>query len=420
MHGILDANNFFVSCERVFDPSLENKPVIVLSNNDKCVVARSNEAKAIGIKMCDPVSRLKYQIQNYNIILRSSNYALYHDMSSRMISIAASFVQDLKVESIDEAFLDFNGYDYFDLREYGLKIVKSVTKGTGLPVSLGIAPTRTLAKVAVRFAKKHAGYKGVCVIDSDEKRIKALKLTPIEDVWGIGREYTKLLSQCNIKTAYDFIQLPVGWVRQKMTVIGEKTLKELTGIPCLEGGFTPVSKKSISTSRTFGQTIYELDALKESVSNYASICAEELRSQKSCTVSLVVYLLYRNYRENELYYRSSFITLPVPSSSTIEIVKYALVALKKAYKRGSEYLKAGVILTEVIPDNAIQANLYDKVDRNKHSRLMSIVDKYNDGFMRNELKLAVQMGNSDWVMKQDLRSPCYTTRLSDIPHFKAK
>ena len=169
MHGILDANVFFVSCERVFNPSLENKPVIVLSNNDKCVVARSNEAKAIGIKMCDPVSRLGHLIQKYDVVKFSSNYALYNDMSNRMISIAASYVQDIKVESIDEAFLDFNGFNFFNLQEYGTKIVKAVTKGTGLPVSLGVAQTRTLSKVAVRFAKKHTGYKGVCIIDSEKK-----------------------------------------------------------------------------------------------------------------------------------------------------------------------------------------------------------------------------------------------------------
>lgn len=420
MHGILDANNFFVSCERVFNPSLENKPVIVLSNNDKCVVARSNEAKAIGIKMCDPVSRLGHLIQKYDVVKFSSNYALYNDMSNRMISIAASYVQDIKVESIDEAFLDFNGFNFFNLQEYGTKIVKAVTKGTGLPVSLGVAQTRTLSKVAVRFAKKHTGYKGVCIIDSEKKRIKALQLTPIEEVWGIGNEYANLLSQYKIKTAYDFTQLPVGWVRQKMTIAGEKTQKELIGIPCLEGGFTPQRKKSISTSRTFGQRLSELNSLKEAVSNYAAICAEMLRSQKSCAVSLVVYLLYSNYQESNLYYSSKFITFPVPTNSTIEITKYSLTALIHAYKKGYEYIKAGVILTEIIPDNAIQGNIYDTIDRDKHSKLMAVVDRYNDGFCRSNLKLAIQIGKNNWAMRQELRSPCYTTKLSDILCFKAK
>lgn len=420
MFGLVDCNNFYASCERVFNPYWNNRPVIVLSNNDGCVIARSNEAKKLGIEMGVPAYQVKTEIKQHGIGVFSSNYSLYGDMSNRVMSTLSSFVENMEVYSIDESFLDFSGFERFDLKEYGEKIVKATTKGTGIPVSLGIAPTKTLSKVANKFAKKFPAYKGTCIIDSEEKRIKALQLTEISDVWGIGRRRARLLSKYNVKTAFDFTQLPVGWVRQKMTVTGEQLWKELNGISCIDMEFVPPAKKTICTSRAFGQTITDLEELKESVSTYAAICAEKLRKQKSCALSLMVFIHTNNFREDQpQYLQNSVIEFPVATNSTIEIVKYALIALKRIYKKGYQFKKAGVTITEIIPDTAIQTNIFDNVDREKHARLMSVVDQLNDGFKKNNLKLAVQEGSRRWRLKQEKLSPCYTTRISDVLHFKA-
>lgn len=421
MYGLVDCNNFYASCERVFNPFWNDKPVVVLSNNDGCVIARSNEAKLLGIKMGIPAYQIKTEIEQYGIGVFSSNYSLYGDMSNRVMSILSSFVENMEVYSIDEAFLDFSGFGHYNLKEYGEKIVQTTTKGTGIPVSLGIAPTKTLAKVANKFAKKFPGYKNVCIIDSEHKRVKALQSTDIKDVWGIGRRHAKLLSGYNIKTAYDFTQLPMTWVRQKMTVVGERMWKELNGIPCIEMEYAPPSKKTICTSRAFGQTLTDLEGLKESVSTYAAICAEKLRKQKSCALSLMVFIHTNNFREDlPQYYQNSIVKFPVATNSTMEIVKYALMALKHIYRKGYQFKKAGVIITEIIPDSAIQTSLFDPLDREKHSRLMTVVDQLNDGFKRNNLRLAIQEGDRKWRLKQERLSPCYTTRISDVLHFKAK
>lgn len=421
MYGLADCNNFYASCERVFDPYWNDKPVVVLSNNDGCVIARSNEVKKLGIKMGIPAYQIKTEIEQYGIGVFSSNYSLYGDMSSRVMSILSSFVENLEVYSIDEAFLDFSGFERYDLNDYGKKIVETTTKGTGIPISLGIAPTKTLAKVANKFAKKFPAYNSVCIIDSDEKRIKALQYTAIKDVWGVGRQHTKLLSGYNVKTAYDFTQLPMAWVRQKMTVNGERIWKELNGISCIEMEYAPTAKKTICTSRAFGQIITDLEELKESVSTYAAICAEKLRKQKSCALSLMVFIHTNNFREDlPQYFQNSVVKFPVATNSTMEIVKYALTALKHIYRKGYQFKKAGVIITEIIPDSAIQTNLFDLVDREKHSRLMTVVDQLNDGFKKNNLRLAIQEGSRKWRLKQEKLSPCYTTRISDILLFKTK
>lgn len=420
MFGLVDCNNFYASCERVFNPYWNNRPVIVLSNNDGCVIARSNEAKKLGIEMGVPAYQVKTEIKQHGIGVFSSNYSLYGDMSNRVMSTLSSFVENMEVYSIDESFLDFSGFERFDLKEYGEKIVKTTTKGTGIPVSLGIAPTKTLSKVANKFAKKFPAYKGTCIIDSEEKRIKALQLTEISDVWGIGRRRARLLSKYNVKTAFDFTQLPVGWVRQRMTVTGEQLWKELNGISCIDMEFAPPAKKTICTSRAFGQTIADLEGLKESVSTYAAICAEKLRKQKSCALSLMVFIHTNNFREDlPQYLQNCVIEFPVATNSTLEIVKYALIALKRIYKKGYQFKKAGVTITEIIPDAAIQTNIFDNVDREKHARLMSVVDQLNDGFKKNNLRLAVQEGSRRWRLKQEKLSPCYTTRISDVLHFKA-
>ena len=409
MFALVDCNNFYASCERAFNPYWNGRPVVVLSNNDGCVIARSNEAKKIGIKMGIPAYQIRTEIEQYNIGVFSSNYTLYGDMSNRVMSMLSSYSPNVEVYSIDECFLDFSGFSLYDPKIYGEEIVRSVTKGTGIPVSMGIATTKTLAKVANKFAKKYKGYKGVCIIDTEEKRIKALNRTEISDVWGIGHRHAKRLEKYGIRNAYDFSQMPKNWVRQQMTVVGERTWKELIA----------PAKKQICTSRAFGQTIADIEGLKEAVSSFASICAGKLRKQKSCAQSLMVFIHTNNFREDlPQYFKNCVIKLPVPTNSTPEIVHYAIAALQNIYRKGYYFKKAGVILMDIVPDNAIQQNIFDAVDREKHKKLMEVVDRLNSGYSRNNLSLAVQGGRRKWKLKQELLSPCYTTKLNDIIKIK--
>lgn len=415
MFGLLDCNNFYASCERVFKPNLVGKPIIVLSNNDGCVIARSNEVKKLGIKMGIPAYQIKDEIQRYEISVFSSNYTLYGDMSNRVMTILSSFVEEMEIYSIDEAFLSFNGFETTDLPEYGRRIVATVTKGTGIPVSLGIAPTKTLAKVSNKFAKKFPAYRGVCMIDSEEKRVKALQLIEIGDVWGIGHRQAVKLQKQGVKTAYDFTRLPVAWVRKNMTVTGERTWKELQGTSCIDMELISPEKKQICTSRAFGHSITDLESLNEAVATYAGLCAEKLRRQKSCAVSLMVFIHTNNFR-NDLpqYFKNCVIELQEPTNNTMEIVHYALIALRNIYREGYLFKKAGVIITEIVPSDAIQGNLFNSTDREKLKRLMNVVDRLNQGFTKNKLSLAVQGTNKKWNLKQELLSPRYTTKLSDI------
>ncbi|MFT3994835.1 MAG: Y-family DNA polymerase [Dysgonomonas sp.] len=417
MFALVDCNNFYASCERVFRPDYRNVPIVVLSNNDGCVIARSNESKKLGIKMGVPAYQIKDEVRKYGIKVFSSNYTLYGDMSNRVMTILSSFTPNVEIYSIDEAFLDFTGFD--NLPEYGKHIVDTTTRWTGIPVSMGVAPTKTLAKVANKFAKKYKGYKGVCVIDTDEKRIKALQKTDIGDVWGIGRRNEKKLKQQGVNTAYDFTQLQRSWVRKYMTVVGERTWLELNGISCISLEEVQPDKKQICTSRAFGKTVSNIEDLKEAIAYYVSVCAEKLRKQRSCAVSLLVFIQTNSFREDlPQYFNNKTIDLLVPSNSTLEITKYALMALESIYRDGFEYKKAGVIITEIVPDSGIQTNLFDNVDREKHTRLMKVVDNLNSGFTSNVLNLAIQGQHKKWNLKRELLSPCYTTKVSDLIQIK--
>lgn len=419
MIALVDCNNFYASCERAFNPNWNNRPVVVLSNNDGCVIARSNEAKALGIKMGVPAYQIKNEIERYGIGVFSSNYTLYGDMSNRVMTMLSSYSPNIEVYSIDECFLDFSGFERYDLKEYGEEIIRTVSKGTGIPVSMGIAPTKTLAKVANKFAKKYKGYKGVCIIDTEEKRIEALKRTEIGDVWGIGYRHTKRLSVYGVSTAYDFSLMPRNWVRQQMTVVGERTWKELNWESCIDLELVTPDKKQICTSRAFGEAISEIEGLEEAVSSYASICAGKLRKQSSCAQALMVFIHTNNFREDlPQYFQNCVVKLPVPTNSTPEIVHYALIALRNIYRKGYFFKKAGVIIIDIVPDSAIQQNMFDNVDRERQKKLMKVVDRLNSGFNRNNLTLAVQGGRRKWKLKQELLSPCYTTRLSDIINIK--
>lgn len=406
----MDCNNFYVSYERVFNPSLNGKPIVVLSNNDGCVIARSNEAKALSIPMGAPAFQIKDIVKANNMAVFSSNYTLYGDMSGRVISILAEQAPEIEVYSIDEAFIDLSGIS--DLASIGTNIVNRVTKGTGIPVSLGIAPTKTLAKMANKFAKKYPAYNRVCIIDTKEKRIRALQLTEIGDVWGIGRRQAAKLEQQGVKTAFDFTQLPGSWVRKNMTVVGERTWKELRGISCIDMESAPPAKKQICTSRSFGKMVEDFDTMAEAVATYASTSTKKLRQQKGYAMSLMVFIHTNNFREDlPQYWKNIVIKLPVPTSDTLEIVHYALQGLRSIFIKGYQYKKAGVIITEIV--SSAQLGLFDTVDREKREKLMRAIDKVN-GDYQHLIKLAVQGNSREWKLKQEQLSQRYTTDMNEI------
>lgn len=416
MFGLVDCNNFYASCERVFNPSLNGKPIVVLSNNDGCVIARSNEAKALGIKMGVPAYQIKDLVKKHDIAVFSSNYVLYGDMSGRVMSMLADIAPKIEIYSIDEAFINIDGIQ--GLQSLGLKIVNQVTRGTGIPVSVGIAPTKTLAKLANKFAKKYPAYNRLCIINTEEKRIKALQLTDIVDVWGIGRRQAAKLEKRGVKTAYDFTQLPGSWVRKNMTVTGERTWKELRGISCIDMESAPPAKKQICTSRSFGKMVEDIDTMSEAIATHASTCAKKLRQQKSYAMSLMVFIHTNNFREDlPQYWKNTIVQFPIPTSDTLEIVEYALAGLKTIFMEGYQYKKAGVIITE-ITTNA-QLGLFDSIYRDKRERLMQVVDKIN-GKHQHHVKLAIQGSGRDWKLKQEQLSKRYTTDINEVIIIKCK
>ncbi len=414
MFGLLDCNNFYASCERVFNPSLNGKPVVVLSNNDGCVIARSAEAKVLGIPMGEPAYKLKELIETNQVHVFSSNYVLYGDMSHRVMNTIALFAPEMEIYSIDEAFLLLKGFENIDFKVFGENVVNTVTRNTGIPVSLGIAPTKTLAKVANKFAKKYKAYKGVCVIDSDEKREKALKLTEIGDVWGIGRRYSKKLQYYSVNTAWDFTQRTKSWVRQTMGVVGERTWMELRGTPCFEME-SPKSKKSICTSRSFGEKLTELAPISEAVANFAASCAEKLRKQHSYGCVLTVFIHTNPHATNQpQYYNQTVMQLSVPTNDSTELINVALRGLSSIFKEGYRYKKAGVIVSEIVPERPLQGDLFDVRNREKYNKVMSVMDSLNDSYGKQKVKIASQGFDRKWKLKNEKLSPCYTTNLSDI------
>jgi DNA polymerase V len=414
MFALIDCNNFYASCERVFRPDLNGKPVVVLSNNDGCVIARSNEAKAIGIPMGAPAFKHEKLFSQNNLQVFSANFALYGDMSNRVMSILAEYSPEVEIYSIDEAFLKLTGFSYFNLQEYGEAMRSKVSKWTGIPISVGIAPTKSLAKVANRIAKKYPEQtKGVYIIDSDEKRIKALKWLKVEDIWGIGRQHSKRLKAKNVLTAYDFIQLTDGWVRTNMAIVGLRLKQDLQGTPILNlEDVQP--KKSIATTRSFETSYTEFEQLAERVSTFAASCAEKLRKQKSCCNSLMVFIHTNGFRKDmPQYSRNISVKLPFATSSTIELSTFATQALKHIFKKGYHYKKAGVIVLDFTPEDTVQRTLFEKRNE-RHIPLMKAIDKVNVLFGQQKVRLASQDTKRVWKMRQEKLSPRYTTNLNDI------
>ncbi len=419
MFALVDCNNFYASCERVFNPLLNGKPVVILSNNDGCVIARSNEAKSF-VPMGAPAFKYQQIFDKEKIHVFSSNYALYGDMSKRVMDTLVGFSPDVEIYSIDEAFLQFQGFEhYFDLRDYGLNIRKTVTRNTGIPISVGLANTKTLSKVANKIAKKFPEKtQSVHVIDTEELRIKALKWTKIEDVWGIGRQLTKKLQQKGVTTAFDFTQLPDDWVQKELSIVGLRLKRELEGIPTL--GLEKVSKKkNIATTRSFDGNYTEFEQLRERVSTFACSCAQKLRNQESCCNALMLFIHTNGFSKGvEQYNKSIIVKLPYASNSNYVLTHYATLALKKIFKEGYKYKKAGVIVLDFVPESLNQTTLFEKPNE-KHKVVMKALDALNTRYGAHKVKLAAQGLGRTWKMKQEKLSPNYTTQFSDIISVKA-
>ena len=427
MYGIIDCDNCYVSCERVFRPDLKDKPVVVLSNNDGCVVARSNEAKKMGIKAGTPYFQLAEQFPNQKIVVFSSNYELYGELTSRVVSIIRNEAPAYFRYIIDECFVYLDGMEKIDLKAWCEELHKKIKRNVGMPVSIGLAPNKTLAKMASHFAKKYQGYRHCCMIDTDEKRIKALKLYPIDEVWGIGRRYAARLEALGVKTAYDFAEHNQTWVKATFNnIVIDRTWRELNGEDCVPNE-EMAKKKSICTSRSFNGMITDLDGLRTHVSNYAARCAEKLRQQGTVASIVGVFLNTNAFREDlPQYWNFQEMRLVTPSSSTITIVKAANEVLQKLYRQGYHYKKAGVIVMGIGPNSPIQQDLFDinAEQFEKMKRLDAVIDRINKVNGTETIVLGSQQytqkdgkGKANVfanAIKHDFKSKNPTTRWSDI------
>ncbi|WP_194767015.1 Y-family DNA polymerase [Tamlana sp. I1] len=419
MFALVDCNNFYASCERVFNPSLNHKPIVVLSNNDGCVIARSNEAKALGVPMGAPAFEYKTLFKQQNIHVFSSNYALYGDMSARVMNLLAEFTPELEVYSIDEAFLKFVGFELFNLQKIGENMRSKVTKGTGIPISIGMAPTKALSKVANKIAKKYTDKtNGVYVINNEEQRIKALKWLKIDDVWGIGRQHAKRLKALNVHTAYQFTLLSDQWVRANMSVVGLRLKHDLEGKPSLDFE-TVQNKKMIATTRSFETMYSKYEDVKERVGTFAISCAEKLRKQGSHCNMVMVFVHTNAFRKDLPQYRKNIvIKTDFPTNSSIEINRCVQVGLKAIFKEGFQYKKAGVIVMGITPENIKQLSFFN--DENpKHAPIMRIVDRLNQSYGNNKVKFGSQSLGRQWKMKQERLSPRYSTNINEVISVKS-
>lgn len=416
--ALIDVNNFYVSCERVFNPKLIGKPVVVLSNNDGCAVARSNEVKALGVPMGAPWFKLKDLAKQHGIIAYSSNYALYADMSNRVMSILQQFSPDQEVYSIDESFLDLTSFQRRDLIKYGQKIRSTILQCTGLPVCVGIGATKTLAKLANHCAKKRPIYDGVCNFNSmsEAELDSVLSEIDVGEIWGVGRKLAPKLKQLGLNTVLDLKRADPEILRQNFSIVMEKTIRELNGTVCIEIEEVMPAKQQILSSRSFGTPVTNIQGLSESISLYVSRAAEKLRRQNSFAGSLYVYIRTSPFREKDPQYSNGMtIKLPSPTDNTPKLVSIALWGLKQIYRPGFNYAKAGIMLAELVPASGIQTDLFSNMQPDsKSERLMHVMDLINRKMGKETIKVASEGFKRPWKMKQENKSPSYTTNWDEL------
>jgi DNA polymerase V len=417
--AIVDCNNFYASCERVFEPKLAGKPIIVLSNNDGVIVALSNEAKSLGIKGFSPLFKVKDLVEKHNVAVFSSNYTLYGDISHRIITTLEQFSPNVEVYSIDEAFVYLDGMKLEDITDYCIEIRKTIKKWIGIPVSIGIAYTKTLAKLANRRAKKNPNFDGVLNLIDNPDLESHLKAVEVGDVWGVGRKYNKVLNCHNIYTAYDLSIANHQWIKKKMTVQGLRTVQELNGIPCISAEYTPPDKKGIISSRSFGRYITEKNELAEAIATYTTRAAEKLRLQRSLANVIQVFLRTNPFKDTPQYHNGCQVILPISTDFTNELIEYALKGLEQIYKPGYLYQKAGIMITGIVPKNIEQISLFDTVDRVKQQKISDLMDKINLEMGSGSIVFASTGIKREWKMKRELKSPQFTTRWEEIPDVKA-
>jgi DNA polymerase V len=415
MIALVDCNNFYASCERLFQPRLQNKPIVVLSNNDGCVIARSNEAKELGIEMGVPSFLIESLLQQHNVSVFSSNYTLYGDLSDRVMTTLSQFADQLEVYSIDEAFLNLTTFRHHHLTDYAHTIRNTVMQHVGIPVSIGIAPSKTLAKIANRLVKKRNAPLGVYCIDSAEKMQFALQNTPVKDIWGIGSQYTKLLTRNGFITAWDVTRAPEEWIRKNLSVVGQRMFTELKGTSCIAFEEMPPKKKMVCVARGFGKVLSEKHEVMEALANFTAMVAAKLRSEQLATNTIQIFVQTNAHRSHEpQYYRSLTIQLPEATNSTNELIRHARQGLETIYRPGYNYNKTGCTAMELVPAADVQYNIFDSENRSRNSQLMKVVDIVNRSFGKDAVRFALQGFGTRWKLRQLKLSPCYTTRIEEV------
>ncbi len=417
MIALADCNNFYASCERIFNPKIYDKPIIILSNNDGCVIARSNEAKSLGIKMGIPAFKIKNIIKNHHVYVFSTNFALYGDFSQRVMSVIANNVPSIEIYSIDEAFMDLEGIP--KKKKFALELRKKILKWTGIPVSIGVAPNKTLSKVANHIAKKTNS--GIYMISTSNDIKEELKIFPINKIWGVGNKFYQKLHYKKINTAYELTQKSDKWIQTNMSITGLKMVKELRGERCHNVINKQKLKKSIMTSRTFGNEINDFIELAQAISTYANICASKLRKQRGCAKTIYIMIFTNPFKNNnKLNYKAQkMISLSNHTDDSFKIVSSCIAALKSLYRRDCLYKKGGVILSDIIPKSQTQISLFtNNLDMVKRERLMLAMDQLNHNLGKEKIRFAVNGFKKEWGMKQANLSPCYTTRIKELLRIK--
>ena len=410
--ALIDCNSFYVSCERLFNPKIQNVPVVVLSNNDGCVISRSTEAKKLGIRMGEPYFKVKDLVKKNNVQIFSSNYALYGDLSRRVMKVLKGFTDKIEIYSIDEAFLDLSHIKDEQVEEYGKQIRERVLKWTGIPTSVGISNTKTLSKVANHIAKKNKA--GVIFLKENIDNI--LKDFDIADVWGVGRQLSKLYIKNGIDNAYKLKNISNTWVKKSTNVLGAKTVMELRGISCIDLETEETRRKSCCVSRSFGKKVESLDKLKESITTHCLNAAEKIRTDKQTTRAVTIFIRTSPFDKNRKYYSNSItIELPVATNNSIELVKTAISALGKIYKYGYFYQKAGIISSKLRDASEKELNLLAPILENKSQPLMRAIDFTNAKYGRNAISIAQAGISNDWKMRREHSSRIDTASFDFLP-----
>ncbi|WP_372597975.1 translesion error-prone DNA polymerase V subunit UmuC [Amphritea sp.] len=416
MYALVDCNNFYASCERLFRPDLQGRPIVVLSNNDGCVVARSAEAKRLGIKMAVPLFQVQEQIDRENIAVFSSNYALYGDISARVMTVLEQQAPAIEVYSIDEAFLDLSGFEtHFPLVEYGQQLKQRVCQYTGIHVSVGIAPTKTLAKLANHAAKQYPATLGVVDLSDPPRQRRLLSLLPVQEVWGVGRQLSRRLNQQGIKTALALADCDTAWIRSHYSVTLERTVRELNGQPCMTLEESPPPRQQILCSRSFARRITEYKDMRSAIAQYSSRAAEKLREQGGLARVITVFIRTNPHSQAETFYSNSASRmLSTPSADSRRLSTTAQTLLQSIWKPGFRYMKAGIMLSDLYPSGSFQPTLFDAPESPAAMRLMQTVDNINRSG-RGQVRFAGEMFSSGWQMQRNRLSPAYTTRWDQLP-----